>query len=275
MKRLVNVPMAMILLITSCASNPDNIEGRYVSPVIYQNWTCDQIVEERVRLSREVTRISGLQRENAHADAAMMTVGIVLLWPMLFGLAATKDRKDEVARLKGEYEAVDQAMRQKQCALPPPAAPQPASQQDSRLSTGISGAAFVITPQTFLQQEIPPLVTPIPGTIYSVNRFASPVGERRQCVYLSRAVQPTLPVVQDPILASGRETLIVIGEVCPTVRPESGTPFTKAESISAQGGVLIMAFIRTHGDRVRCTLGPETKSFACTHEEATSLKPSS
>lgn len=267
--------MAMILLVTSCASNPDNIEGKYVSPVIYQNWTCDQITEERVRLSREVTRISGLQRENAHADAAMMTVGIVLLWPVLFGLAATKDRKDEVARLKGEYEAVDHAMRQKQCVLPPPAAPQPASQPDSRLGTGISEGAFVITPQTFLQQEIPPLVTPIPGTIYSVNRFASPVGERRQCVYLSRSIQPTLPVVRDPILASGKQTLIVVGEVCPTVRPESGTSFTKAESISVQGEMLVMTFIRTHGDRVKCTLGAETRSFACTHEEVTPRKPSS
>lgn len=274
MQRRLCMSMAILLLATSCASNPDNIEGKYVSPVIYQNWTCDQITEERVRLSREVTRISGLQRENAHADAAMMTVGIVLLWPVLFGLAATKDRKDEVARLKGEYEAVDQAMRQKQCVLPPPPVSQPTAPQEGQMTPGKPDASFLITPQTFLHQEVLPLVTPIPGTIYSVNRFDSPVGERRQCVYLRRSVQPVLPVVQDPLLASGQKTLIAVGEICPAIRPESATPYSKAESISVSNGVLVMTFIRTHGDSVRCTLGAENTSFACDHVELVPKKSS-
>lgn len=106
---------------TACASSPDSIEARYVSPNVYQNWTCEQLVEERSRLTREVQRVSGLQRENANADAAMMTVGIIIFWPMLFGLAATKDRKDELGRLKGEYDAVDLSIRTRQCPVPPPA----------------------------------------------------------------------------------------------------------------------------------------------------------
>ncbi len=128
--------------ITSCASNPDNIEGKYISPVIYQNWTCDQLTEERTRLTLEVARVTGLQRENAHADAAMMAVGLVLLWPVLFGLAATKDRKDEVARLKGEFEAVDQAVRVKQCPmppLPPSSPPKSGSEAASSPQAGIVG----------------------------------------------------------------------------------------------------------------------------------------
>jgi len=67
--------------------------------------------------------VSGLQRENANADAAMMTVGIIILWPVLFGLAATKDRKEELGRLKGEYEAVDLSSRTKQCTAPAPGSP--------------------------------------------------------------------------------------------------------------------------------------------------------
>lgn len=105
----------------ACASSPDSIEARYVSPNVYQNWTCEQLVEERTRLTREVQRVSGLQRENANADAAMMTVGVIIFWPMLFGLAATKDRKDELGRLKGEYDAVDLSIRTRPCTVPPPA----------------------------------------------------------------------------------------------------------------------------------------------------------
>lgn len=49
----------------------------------------------------------GLQRENANADAAMMTVGLIIFLPARIGLAATKDRKEELSRLEGEYDAVD------------------------------------------------------------------------------------------------------------------------------------------------------------------------
>jgi hypothetical protein len=119
--RLANVAkVGLCLLQAGCASHPSSIDARYVSPQTYQSWNCEQLVEERSRLNSEVQRVAGLQRENANADAAMMTVGLILFWPALFGLAATRDRKDELGRLKGEYEAVDQSMKVKLCAPPPP-----------------------------------------------------------------------------------------------------------------------------------------------------------
>ncbi len=112
--------LGLCLVQAGCASSPSSIDARYVSPATYQSWSCPQLGEEHKRLDAEVRRVSGLQRENANADAAFMTVGLILLWPALFGLAATKDRKEELARLKGEYEAVDQSMKTKQCVAPVP-----------------------------------------------------------------------------------------------------------------------------------------------------------
>lgn len=109
--------------VVACASSPESIDARYVSPNAYQNWSCEQLVDERMRLTKEVERVSGLQRQNANADAAMMTVGVIVFWPVLLGLAATKDRKDELGRLKGEYEAIDLTTRTKQCTMPAPGAP--------------------------------------------------------------------------------------------------------------------------------------------------------
>lgn len=114
------VALGALAIQVGCASGPDSVSAHYVSPNVYQSWNCDQLFEERTRLAREVERIAGLQRENANADAALMTVGLIVFWPALFGLAATKDRKEELGRLKGEYEAVDQNIRAKQCSAPPP-----------------------------------------------------------------------------------------------------------------------------------------------------------
>eukprot|EP00435_Cladocopium_sp_Y103_P076615 s1_g354.t1 len=108
------------LAVAGCASHASSIDARYVSPTIYLNWSCEQLEEERNRLASEARRVAGLQDENADADAAMMGVGLILFWPALIGLAATTDREDELAQLKGEYNAVDQAARKQVCALPAP-----------------------------------------------------------------------------------------------------------------------------------------------------------
>jgi hypothetical protein len=134
-----------LALNTACASSPDSIQARYVSPNMYQTWNCEQLRDERARLTSEVQRVSGLQRENANADVAMMTVGIIILWPVLLGLAATKDRKDELGRLKGEYDAVDLSVRTRSCTLPPPllgalTAPAAPAREPLAASTNLNGS---------------------------------------------------------------------------------------------------------------------------------------
>jgi hypothetical protein len=59
-----------------------------------------------------------MQREDANTDAGFTTVGLVLFWPALFGLAATTDRSETIAAMKGERDAMDLAAREKAC--PPP-----------------------------------------------------------------------------------------------------------------------------------------------------------
>lgn len=122
LRRCVSAPLALTVaaMQVACAPSPDSVSAQYVSPTMYKDWNCTQLFEERMRLTKEVDRISGLQRENAGADAAMMTVGLIVFWPALFGLAATKDRKNELGRLKGEYDAVDHSMKTQQCTAPPP-----------------------------------------------------------------------------------------------------------------------------------------------------------
>ena len=108
--------------LAGCTPHPENVDAKYVSPATYGTWTCDQLAEEHARIHSEVERVAHLQRENAHADTAM-AVGAVFLWPVLFGLAATNDRRDELASLKGNYDALEAEQRVKTCTAPPPPAP--------------------------------------------------------------------------------------------------------------------------------------------------------
>jgi hypothetical protein len=101
-------------LLSSCASSPDAIKSTYVSPSRYENWTCRQITEEIRRVESRLGETSAAQKKKATSDAVGVGIGIVLFWPALFLLAAGEDQKQELARLKGEYDALME-IRAKKC----------------------------------------------------------------------------------------------------------------------------------------------------------------
>jgi len=122
MKRIIaRCLIVCVLVTTGCATNPNNISAKYVSPIGYQSWSCEQLTDEHNRLTAAVEAMVKEQKKNANTDAALMAVGLVIFWPALIGLAATSDDKNAVAQVKGEYEAVHEQMRMKGCPIPAPA----------------------------------------------------------------------------------------------------------------------------------------------------------
>ena len=116
MRTIVTAALCASLLV-GCASSPDKISAAYVSPIQYSGYDCDQIRAELVRVSGRVREVAGAQKQQANSDAIAMGVGLVLFWPALFFLAGGNDRKEELSRLKGEYDALEQAAIQKGCPV--------------------------------------------------------------------------------------------------------------------------------------------------------------
>ncbi|WP_135075988.1 hypothetical protein [Terasakiella sp. SH-1] len=105
------------LSIAGCASDPSSIQAQYVSEIQYNSLSCQQIGEESARLNARVAEVTGQQQEAATTDAVSMGVGLVLFWPALFMLAGTDDKENELARLKGEAEALHRASLKKNCGF--------------------------------------------------------------------------------------------------------------------------------------------------------------
>ena len=101
-------------LVAGCSRSPDEIEAAYVSPLEYRSYSCDQIEREMHRVSRQARAVTGHQRDEAEGDAVAMGVGLILFWPALFFLAG-EDKEDELAQLKGEMEALEEAAIEKDC----------------------------------------------------------------------------------------------------------------------------------------------------------------
>lgn len=116
MRRLLTIGCAAAAL-AGCATRPDNISAAYVSPVTYQTYTCPQLGEEAQRVSARVAQLTGVQQDKATGDAVAMGVTLVVFWPAAFFLKGDGQTAAELARLKGESDAIEQASIARKCAI--------------------------------------------------------------------------------------------------------------------------------------------------------------
>lgn len=123
MKRLTFLMIAMAVFCgLGCAKKPEKIATAYVSPLMYKDYDCDQILQEMDHVSRRTVELYESINKTATKDAWMMGIGVVLFWPTLFAIEGNGPEATEYARLKGEYEAMREASIQKKCnqeMLPP------------------------------------------------------------------------------------------------------------------------------------------------------------
>ena len=103
--------MFAAVLAAGCAKSPESISPAYVSEMHYRAWTCEQLAQERSRLAAALTTASAQQEQARSNDIA----GIILLGLPVASLSGD-NIAPEIARLKGERDAVDRASRLSDCA---------------------------------------------------------------------------------------------------------------------------------------------------------------
>lgn len=116
MRVVVGSVLAAVFL-SGCAEDPKDITPTYVSPIAYQSYSCAQIGQEAQRVSERAVELTGTQAQRAKNDKIAMGVGLVIFWPALFFVKGDKQTAAELARLRGELDALDQASIAKHCGL--------------------------------------------------------------------------------------------------------------------------------------------------------------
>ena len=94
----------------------------------YQSFSCQQLTAEATRISAAAAAAAGQQDSQATKDAVATTVGVIIFWPTLFLIGGDKQNAAQLAQLKGQMDAIEQASIQKNCGIqfrpaPPPTAP--------------------------------------------------------------------------------------------------------------------------------------------------------
>lgn len=116
MKKMIAAAAALALL-GACAKNSKEVAATYVSPINYQSMSCNQLRQEAVRVSQRVQSSMTTQDQKAGDDAALMAVTLVLFWPAAFFINGDDANSVELGRLKGEFDAIEQANIRMNCGI--------------------------------------------------------------------------------------------------------------------------------------------------------------
>jgi hypothetical protein len=80
MRGLTLLPLCV--LIAGCASSSPEIKSNYVSPLQYQNLSCQQLGAEAERVSRRASEAAGVQDTNRTSDAWVTGAAICFGQPL-------------------------------------------------------------------------------------------------------------------------------------------------------------------------------------------------
>lgn len=101
----------------SCAKKSEDVAAAYVSPLAYQQYSCQQLAGEAERVSQRAAELSGVQDKKRTRDTVTTTAAVIVFWPAAFLVNGDDAQTAELARLKGEFQTIQQVSVQKNCGL--------------------------------------------------------------------------------------------------------------------------------------------------------------
>jgi len=135
MRKPLAAAIAVAMALASCAKDANQVGASYISPITYQSYTCPQLAEEAQRVSARAAETAGVQDQKATNDKVAVGVGLIIFWPALLFAKGNDENTAELARLKGQMDAIEQVSIQKRCGITfqhaPPPPPEPTTPPSS------------------------------------------------------------------------------------------------------------------------------------------------
>ena len=113
----IAVIAALPVATAGCANKSDQIAASFVSPTMYSGLSCRQLATEAQSVANRAAQAAAAHDKKADNDALAAGVATVLFWPALFMIKGDGAQAGEVARLKGEMQAIENANMQKNCNI--------------------------------------------------------------------------------------------------------------------------------------------------------------
>lgn len=109
--------------LAGCATRSADVAPVPDNPARYAAWSCERIDDESETVQRRAAELAWDVDERAGNNVVALGVGFAVFWPALLALRPQGPEADELAQLKGRFEALRAAAAKAAC--PPPSAELP------------------------------------------------------------------------------------------------------------------------------------------------------
>lgn len=109
MRKILLASSLTLLVLSGCATRPESISASYVSHEKYVSLNCQKLVTQLVDARQKLSDFSNKQDTKANVDAGGVFLALIPI------SAFTGDYEGDVARWKGEVQAIETAQITSKC----------------------------------------------------------------------------------------------------------------------------------------------------------------
>lgn len=110
-----------LALVAGCATRSADIRPRPTDPAAYAGWTCERLAEEIDTVQQRAADVAYAVDARVGNNMIALGVGVTVFWPALLAMRPVGLEADELALLKGRFEAMRQVSARRGCAVDDPA----------------------------------------------------------------------------------------------------------------------------------------------------------
>jgi hypothetical protein len=104
-----------IPLLAGCATRSADVKPLPASAADFAGWPCDALADETERVQQRAADVAYAVDTVVGNNVIILSIGTTVFWPALLAMRPDGPDAAELARLKGRYEALQAAARQRQC----------------------------------------------------------------------------------------------------------------------------------------------------------------
>ncbi|MBL8339921.1 MAG: hypothetical protein JNL30_00520 [Rubrivivax sp.] len=163
-----------MLVAAGCATRSGQVPPLPDNPAQFMSLSCDRLDAEAEAVQRRAADVAWAVDERAGNNVVALGVGVAVFWPALLALRPQGPEAEELARLKGRYEALREAAVRRKCPAPGPELPAaraaalpvaPGDRLVYEVRSGPRGAAAedVLIVRALRREEVEYTATPAPA----------------------------------------------------------------------------------------------------------------
>ncbi len=109
----------LCLLQSGCASHSSTIVPKPTDPAAYAGWRCDRLFDETDAVQQRAADVAYAVDSRAGNNMIALGLGVMVFWPALLAMRPDGEEAQQLAELKGRFEALRSAAAAQGCGSAP------------------------------------------------------------------------------------------------------------------------------------------------------------